>query len=714
MTGNLLLDWAIQAVSVFNAIITTWLGLTIVLNAERRVWGIWAITGGLLFAALFFVSHSVIISEGFNIFSRRVDIWWHIGWWPVIFLPLLWYMVTLWYAGFWDKLPNGEPSALYRRQGWPFVFTLIMVMALCVLLVVANPLPSLAVDLRYAFAVVPLVGGVPLLIVAYPIYIILCIGLSFDALLRPGPSERMMGDLARLRARPWLLGTAIALLVVSLLVAWVMFWVASHANSDLYTIAYIISAVDLVVASCIAGAILCVGQAVVVYEVFTGKPLPRHGLQRHWRRAILLAIGSATMISAGLTLHVSPIYQLLGITALMIVFFALSSWRIFSEREHFMRQLRPFVTSQRLYDHLLTPAEADLAPSEMDVTAPLRALADDILDAREIVLAPIGPLAPLVGAAVSNLGSHPTLPALSEITANLTSPQTICLPLDPAHFGGAQWAVPLWSERGLIGLLLLSEKRDGSLYTQEEIELARTSGERLIDTRASAEMGRRLMAMQRQSLAESQVIDRRARRVLHDDILPQLHAAMLRLNGPDFAAVNETTEVLTAMTDVHRRISDLLHDLPPTAPEVSRLGLVGALKHLTEGELAGAFDTVRWPVAPSAEKQIPTIPALTAEVIFYAAREAMRNAAKYGRGSEANGPQPLCLTVSVVWAEGLRLTIEDNGVGMADLSVEGSANGGSGSGLALHSTMMAVVGGTLSVEATPGAGRRVVLWLPRS
>ena len=87
------------------------------------------------------------------------------------------------------------------------------------------------------------------------------------------------------------------------------------------------------------------------------------------------------------------------------------------------------------------------------------------------------------------------------------------------------WAVPLWSERGLIGVLLLGDKRDGGLYTQEEIEIARASGERLIDTQASAEMARRLMALQRQRLADSQVLDRRARRVLHDDVLPRLHTA---------------------------------------------------------------------------------------------------------------------------------------------------------------------------------------------
>ena len=74
----------------------------------------------------------------------------------------------------------------------------------------------------------------------------------------------------------------------------------------------------------------------------------------------------------------------------------------------------------------------------------------------------------------------------------------MCLPLDPARFGGAQsapasrrgpgWAVPLWSERGLIGIMLLGEKNDRGLYTQEEIEIARASGERLIDTQASAEI----------------------------------------------------------------------------------------------------------------------------------------------------------------------------------------------------------------------------------
>ncbi|NJN99286.1 MAG: hypothetical protein HC875_36930, partial [Anaerolineales bacterium] len=62
-------------------------------------------------------------------------------------------------------------------------------------------------------------------------------------------------------------------------------------------------------------------------------------------------------------------------------------------------------------------------------------------------------------------------------------------------------------------------------------------------------------------------------------------------------------------------------------------------------------------------------------------------------------------------ATGWELVIEDNGVGLASGS---SGSGGSGQGLALHSTMMAVVGGTLALESIPGAYTRVTLSLPSS
>jgi signal transduction histidine kinase len=65
------------------------------------------------------------------------------------------------------------------------------------------------------------------------------------------------------------------------------------------------------------------------------------------------------------------------------------------------------------------------------------------------------------------------------------------------------------------------------------------------------------------------------------------------------------------------------------------------------------------------------------------------------------------LDISICWRNGLEITIEDNGVGLAAPS-----SGGNGQGLALHSTMLAVVGGSLSVESELGRYTRVLLSLP--
>jgi signal transduction histidine kinase len=715
MTGSLFLNWATMAVSLFNTILALWLGLTVLLGAERRTWGIWMASGGLLLGGVFFVSHSAILGHGL---TQGVELWWQVGWLPVIALPLAWYVLTLWYAGFWGDggidlpfwqrwgfvftAPFTGSSRLHKRQRPWFIFAVLLGAGLAVLLVFTNALPSYWQIIQLNLAAWPAVEGVPLLILAYPFYILLCIGLSLDALRRPEPSTRMMGELARLRARPWLMAVSIALLLASLLVVVVLATVVLGARYGLSrsfdTIALGVGWFDLIIASLIGVAIVLLGQAVVSYELFTGRSLPRRGFFRHWYRAVILAAGYGVVVGGSFALQLGTIYSLLLTVVIMVAFYALLVWRTFADRERTIDQLRPFVASQRLYERLLTSA----TPSEVDIGPLFRALCEDVLDARVAYLAAVGPLAPLAGPPlVYPGGTAASVPPLAEIIPRFSSPQTMCVDLDPARYGGATWAVPLWSERGLAGVLLLGEKRGGGLYTQEEIEIARASGERLIDSQAGAEMARRLMALQRQRLAESQVLDQRARRVLHDEVLPRLHAAMLTLGD------EEQADTVTALADAHRQIADLLHEMPTTtAPEVARLGLIGALRQAVDEEFERAFDAVTWKVEPEAEEKARAIPTLTAEVLFYAAREAVRNAARHGRGED---DAPLHLCIAATQRDGLEITIEDDGVG---LGAGSSSDPGSGHGLALHSTMMAVVGGTLAVESAPGAYTQVTLRLP--
>jgi signal transduction histidine kinase len=726
VTGTLLLDWAILAVSLFNTILLVWLGLAVLLNAERRTWGIWLAGGGLLIGGAFFVSHTAIVGRGLGEVSPGMDFWWHLGWGPVLVSPFAWYTIVLWYAGFWDD----REAPLRRRQRPWFLFTCLLAVGLIGLLIFANPLPSYWQVAQLNLSATPSIGAIPLLILVYPLYILLCISLSLDTLRHPGPSARVMGDLARRRARPWLVAASLVLLLVGLLVGWVMLWIILNARQRaLYGLfnemATTVAWFDLIIASLIAVAVLLQGQAVVSYEIFTGKTLPRRGLWRHWRSAIILAGGYGLLIGGCLAFQLRPVYSLLLSTLLMAIFYALFSWRSYAERERTMAYLRPFVASQRLYERLLNPS----APPEVDAATPFGALCEEVLGVRLAYLVPLGPLAPLVGPALvypEGEGTISGTPTLVELIPRLGSPHIMCVPLDAARSGGARWAVPLWSERGLIGVLLLGEKRDGSLFTQEEIEIARASGERLIDTQASAEIARRLMDLQRQRLMESQVLDRRTRRVLHDDVLPHVHTAMLSLSAGGAEAGGPSSGAVALLGDIHRQVSDLLREMPAApAPEVDRSGLIGALRRVVDEELTGAFDGVIWKVEPRAERELGGIPLLTAEVLFYAAREAIRNAARYGRGGDAD--RPLHLKVVVAWRDlsgdahgttsqgrvadgGFEILIEDDGVGLA---TEGGPNAASGQGLALHSTMMAVVGGSLALESVPDTYTRVSLMLPQ-
>ncbi len=62
---------------------------------------------------------------------------------------------------------------------------------------------------------------------------------------------------------------------------------------------------------------------------------------------------------------------------------------------------------------------------------------------------------------------------------------------------------------------------------------------------------------------------------------------------------------------VHRQLSDLLHEIPAAvAPQLARLGLLGALHEVTDRDLAGAFDGVAWQVDPVAERQARELPPL--------------------------------------------------------------------------------------------------------
>lgn len=697
MTGLMPLDWSLVAVSVFNTILLFSLALTVLLNAERRAWAVWMMFGGLMMGAAFFFSHTAILGHEL-IFTRGslgLDFWWRIGWVPVIISPYAWYIVILWYAGFWNTLQN----PLRRRHRFWFALTSALAIFLVFLIGSGNPLPGYFETIYLDFSGTPAIEGIPVIFFLYPPLMIACIVLSMDALRRPEPAHRFMGDIARQRSRPWLMTTAVTLLIVSLLVTGFIGWVGVSAlNGELVSFVTIVL-FDLLMETLIALSIIFLGQAVVAYEVFTGKTLPRRGFARHWRNTLLIGAGVAALTGWELIAPVRPIYSLMLTALMMVGFYALYNWRSFVEREQFMGQLRPFVSSQHLFQHLLAPHNG----TSSRVESLFHSVCRDVLGTTQAYLIPMGSLAPLTGSPLVYPTGAPT--PLTALPSDMPeSPNVVIVPLNREHYPDWPWAVPLWSERGRVGVLLLGDKQEGGLYTQEEIEIARSSGERIIDTMAGEEMARRLMELQRGRLAENQVMDRRTRRILHDETLPTLHTALLRLSS--FSKSEPTVrEAITSLAEVHQQIADLIHTARKASDPASNWNLTEALQRMVGDEFEGEFNSVSW----STEDNISTLDAITHEVATGAVREALRNAALHGRGEQPE--RALNLKITLCNQQGTKVVIEDDGIGFGNGAKQ---KRGSGNGLALHTTMLAIVGGYLTAEAATKGGTSVTITLPQT
>ena len=122
-------------------------------------------------------------------------------------------------------------------------------------------------------------------------------------------------------------------------------------------------------------------------------------------------------------------------------------------------------------------------------------------------------------------------------------------------------------------------------------------------------------------------------------------------------------------------------------------------------ELPGWFDSVQWQLDPRAEQEVARLPAVSSSVLYYALREVIRNAAKHGRG--AHEKRSLSLNIWAHYTDCLAIAVEDNGVGLAN----SSPTAGNGQGLALHSTMLAIIGGELQTDSVPGSSTRVTITL---
>ncbi len=653
--------------SLFITFLLLWLGVMVLLASSPDRWFALLAGVGLLLGAAFFVSHGMIVGRGPTGGGSGMEFWWRLGWVPAITAPLIWYATVLRYAGLDAKRRN--------RLHIPLLIGLsILGIVVLVMLVTNNPFSTYS-DLRANAAQVE---KTPLVIQLYVILAILCFTLPIIALF-VGRTEEIAP--VHRGSRIWLAGTGILMQIAVIIVGRLAGWAIRNAipllNQDQGTM-QVIFVFDVLVLILIGGSIILLGRAVVAHEVFTERPLPHQGAIRRWYGVIIASAACATLISLAHARQIVPLYSLTTLGGLAITTYALFTWQAFSSQEQFVGRLLPFVTSLSLPERLLGVGKT---------TQDFSAEAERLLAALCIVIdAP---------AALLTFARRP-----KDIRYHWTGPP-------PTGKAANAIQVPLTSST-TSGELWLARKNMGDVYTAEEIALAHACGERLLDAIAGEEIAVALLDLLRRRLTEFNVITARHKRVIHDDVLPDLHLALLNLPPTD-----QSSEATTALTRAHHTLSELLRNTPHTPSlDLERQGMRQALHRTLEHDFVDQFDSVHWNWDADADSHLRALPDLAREVLYYATLEAIRNAARYAGQPDAlpsltvslhNSAPPNTTNGTANDTGRLTLTVRDNGPGIPTPNTPGKTkadttpqppNGisaGTGQGLLLHTTMMAVV-----------------------
>jgi two-component sensor histidine kinase len=792
-----LVQTTVLALSIFNLVTFLWLALTVWLNGDRRKLIARVGIAGLALSAFFFFLHAMLIA-GFPqqvSSSDAQEFLWHLIWIPALGVPYIWFVIGLHYASLINERWRRRRPLLLTLSaimGCSILLLLILNRSTFTFSGTIRLLSSSDMDNDHNIAETLQLVLLPVLFLCYLTFC--AIGPWFtpgkiarllrvlwqtwtgrnrnNAPFRQRISDAFWDDATAVEAleepvlswhlaRPGLLVAALLMVALTtslgVLGVWSMLhWLATRTHSSLTTtqlptldaIPLQLLLLDLFSIGAVALIILLIGYSVVRHGILIERPLARRGFLEQWRGIVIVATAVAVFIALLTALTESDsLSGLLVITSLATVAYALFTWSSYTAHDRYIALLGPFLQSTNVRHWLNT----DLQKTERSMEDLFFHLCQDVLEVRcarlELLSGPIRrnfsyrwPHLPTPGEPKETPQTGALLAAGSKQSTEKTPPgwslgmaatRTRMMIQDQPMIC---WILPIYDELGLVAKLYLGPRQDGGVFTDEDMQLAHACGQRILDTLRDHEAMQAVAGLLRRRIVDVKLLGAQHRRVLHDEILPQMHLALLRLErltpvvaarereatgiaeatmgvsaastAPAVAALQEAIEQIS---DAHRRLAAMMRTTTPSAPHrLERDGLMHAIHAMIAQDFQQAFDEVEWDIAEETMHRIDEmIPPALAEITFAAVQETLRNAARHGRGSDIH--RRLRLTLRASLNPDLEVVVADDGVGILSAS---STTTGTGGGLLTHSALLAIAGGSLTVKSAPDEGVTVRILLP--
>lgn len=358
-----------------------------------------------------------------------------------------------------------------------------------------------------------------------------------------------------------------------------------------------------------------------------------------------------------------------------------------------------------LLDRLLRLVPFDRA-SVMLVEAASRLSVRAVFDGDRVV-----PLAPEARAAFDP-AEHPIVQSIlttgtAVLIPDVRERKDWSLPTDDSL--GASWmGVPLFARGDVTGLFSLS-KREAGFFDEEHVRLAEAMSSQASVAVENAVLFERMQAstLLLQSLSrrlvEAQETERRnIARELHDEAGQTLTSLRygLRLlereieRGEDVGA--RVAELVKRTDDVIDGLHRLAVDLRP--PSLDHLGLDAALRQYARKAGSEFGLTVRYKARGFTEERLPSA---VETALYRIVQEAMTNVVRHAKATRVD-------VLAERRGDRVSVMVEDDGVGFElDATQHGERMGLVGLQERAHA-----LGGSLTVESSPGAGTTIVVEVP--
>ena len=769
-----MLQTMVLALSIFNLIALLWLAFTVWLNGDRRTLITRVGIVGISLSALFFFIHTLLLDTPLSPQTHRSiipDFLWHLMWLPALAVPYLWFVIGLHYASLINEGWRLRRPLLLLSSGLLGLSILLLLALNREMFTFEDTLSLLAYsDTILAAHAVTLLSPLVVLPVLFLCYVTFCaigpwltlsrlarlLRVLWDACLIPhpvSPLHRRLADafwddpvevelleepvLSWHLARPGLLVAALLMVTLTislgmLAVYAILNWLkmSQHVSMTNPVVVPTFTTVpanlllpDLLANGLVGVTILLIGYSIVRHGILIERPLGRTGFFDQWRGIVIVATIVAIFIALLVAFTHSNLLGLLLITSLATAAYALFTWGSHSAHDRYVALLAPFLHSTNMRHWLNT----DVQKTEQSMQDLFFHLCKHVLEvecARLVVLA--GP--------VKRSFAYRWPVSRTEDSATEALPHTFEQETHPCKQWAARrvrltlqgqalvcWVLPIYNELGLVAALYLGPRQDGAVFTNEDMELAHACGQRILDTLRDHESMQVVASLLRRRIVHVKLLGAQHRRTLHDEILPQIHLALLHLETlrpllteqQQAHGTQETgvfNEAVHMISDAHRKLATMMRSTTPSTPHhLERDGMMHAIHTMIEQDFQHAFDEVEWAISEETMRWVDElVPPALAEIVFAAVQEALRNAARHARGTDVH--RRLCLMLKATCNPHLEIIVADDGIGIV---ASNSATTGTGGGLLTYSALLAIAGGSLTVKSTPGKGVIVRILLPQ-